>query len=114
MCWPIWFYGSDAFAQTAGPAMLLRRACLSLPMTARDAGPKPWAPKPQMYESDDIIAYLFKQYGDGEVPLALRLGGLTTATCSLGLAARYALCVCVCVTCSLGLAARYALRASLA
>ncbi|PNW81816.1 hypothetical protein CHLRE_06g261500v5 [Chlamydomonas reinhardtii] len=42
-----------------------------------------------MYESDDIIAYLFKEYGNGsEVPLALRLGALTTITCALGTAAR--------------------------
>ncbi|KXZ52189.1 hypothetical protein GPECTOR_10g819 [Gonium pectorale] len=39
----------------------------------------------QMYESDDIIAYLFKEYGNGaELPLPLRLGSLTTITCALG------------------------------
>lgn len=41
-----------------------------------------------MYESDDIIAYLFNEYGDGQVPLALRLGALTTVTCGLALAPR--------------------------
>jgi len=37
----------------------------------------------EMYESDDIVAYLFREYGDGEVPLALSLGPLTLATASL-------------------------------
>ena len=41
-----------------------------------------------MYESDDIIQYLFQQYGSGEVPLLLRMGAVTTITCGLGLAAR--------------------------
>ena len=31
-----------------------------------------------MYESDDIVAHLFREYGDGRVPLALRLGPITT------------------------------------
>jgi glutathione S-transferase len=31
-----------------------------------------------MYESDDIIAYLYENYGDGKVPLILSLGPLTT------------------------------------
>src|ERR1700690_2376107 len=30
-----------------------------------------------LYESDDIVTYLFDQYGDGAVPLPLRLGPLT-------------------------------------
>lgn len=34
----------------------------------------------KMYESDDIVAYLFAEYGDGHVPLPLRLGPLTTAS----------------------------------
>jgi glutathione S-transferase len=34
----------------------------------------------EMYESDDIITYLYDQYGDGEVPLTLRLGPLTDAS----------------------------------
>ncbi|GLC45000.1 hypothetical protein PLESTB_001745000 [Pleodorina starrii] len=43
----------------------------------------------QMYESDDIIAYLFQEYGNGaEVPLPLRLGALTTISCALGAAPR--------------------------
>ncbi|KIZ01293.1 hypothetical protein MNEG_6670 [Monoraphidium neglectum] len=42
----------------------------------------------QLYESDDIINYLFTEYGDGQVPLSLRLGFLTTLTCGLGLAPR--------------------------
>lgn len=33
----------------------------------------------QLYESDDIIRYLASTYGDGTVPLHLRLGVLTTA-----------------------------------
>lgn len=41
-----------------------------------------------MYESDDIIAYLFSEYGGGKVPLALRAGALTTITCGLALAPR--------------------------
>lgn len=41
-----------------------------------------------MYESDAIITYLFDQYGDGEVPLALRLGYFTTLTAGLALAPR--------------------------
>ena len=43
-----------------------------------------------MYESDDIIRYLFDTYGGGggNVPLSLRLGLLTTLTCGLGLAPR--------------------------
>ena len=31
-----------------------------------------------MYESDDIIAYLYETYGDGQVPWPLSLGPLTT------------------------------------
>ncbi|GAX74499.1 hypothetical protein CEUSTIGMA_g1948.t1 [Chlamydomonas eustigma] len=44
----------------------------------------------QMYESDDIIKYLFSQYGPGqeEIPFLLRAGFLTTLTCGLGLVAR--------------------------
>eukprot|EP00882_Tetradesmus_deserticola_P029143 GHRQ01032571.1.p1 GENE.GHRQ01032571.1~~GHRQ01032571.1.p1 ORF type:complete len:323 (+),score=107.90 GHRQ01032571.1:91-1059(+) len=42
----------------------------------------------QMYESDAIISYLFNEYGDGQVPLALRLGAATTITCGLALAPR--------------------------
>eukprot|EP00951_Prasinocladus_malaysianus_P000335 scaffold2523_cov34-Prasinocladus_malaysianus.AAC.1 len=41
-----------------------------------------------MYESDDIIAYLFKTYGDGQVPLPLRLGAATVLTAGLGGMAR--------------------------
>ena len=41
-----------------------------------------------MYESDDIVAYLFEQYGDGEVPLPLRLGPLTDASSMLASAWR--------------------------
>ncbi|KAK9829088.1 hypothetical protein WJX72_003830 [[Myrmecia] bisecta] len=40
-----------------------------------------------MYESDDIIAYLFQTYGDGQVPLGLRLGFFTVLSCGLALAA---------------------------
>ncbi|KAF6262882.1 hypothetical protein COO60DRAFT_1493172 [Scenedesmus sp. NREL 46B-D3] len=42
----------------------------------------------QMYESDAIISYLFNEYGDGQVPLGLRLGAATTITCGLALAPR--------------------------
>lgn len=42
-----------------------------------------------MYESDDIITYLFNEYGDGQVPLMLRLGPATTLTCGLALAPRW-------------------------
>jgi glutathione S-transferase len=33
----------------------------------------------EMYESDDIVAHLYRAYGDGEVPLSLRLGILNDA-----------------------------------
>ena len=48
----------------------------------------PLAAGKTMYESDDIIQYLFTEYGDGNVPLALRLGFATTLTCGLALAPR--------------------------
>ena len=35
-----------------------------------------------MYESDDIIAYLYETYGDGKVPWVLSLGPLTTLSAS--------------------------------
>eukprot|EP00238_Polyblepharides_amylifera_P014951 CAMPEP_0196578922 /NCGR_PEP_ID=MMETSP1081-20130531/13259_1 /TAXON_ID=36882 /ORGANISM="Pyramimonas amylifera, Strain CCMP720" /LENGTH=323 /DNA_ID=CAMNT_0041898319 /DNA_START=82 /DNA_END=1053 /DNA_ORIENTATION=+ len=41
-----------------------------------------------MYESDDIIAYLFQEYGSGEVPLTLRLGMATAITAGLGMIGR--------------------------
>ena len=45
--------------------------------------------KPQsMYESDDIINYLASAYGDGTVPLALRMGPLTGVLCGLSLIPR--------------------------
>ena len=34
----------------------------------------------EMYESDDIVRYLFAQYGDGRVPALLRMGPLTDLT----------------------------------
>jgi glutathione S-transferase len=37
----------------------------------------------RLYESDAIIEHLAHSYGDGRVPLALRLGPLTTLTASL-------------------------------
>mmetsp|Transcript_9768 Transcript_9768/g.24336 ORF Transcript_9768/g.24336 Transcript_9768/m.24336 type:complete len:369 (-) Transcript_9768:239-1345(-) len=43
----------------------------------------------EMYESDDIIAYLFTTYGNGEVPRILRLGAATAITAGLGLAVRW-------------------------
>jgi len=42
----------------------------------------------KMFESDDIIQYLFTAYGDGKVPIFLRLGGWTTFTAGLGLLPR--------------------------
>jgi glutathione S-transferase len=42
----------------------------------------------EMYESDDIVTYLFDRYGDGEVPLALRLGPLTDVSSMLASAWR--------------------------
>ena len=44
--------------------------------------------KTEMYESDDIVTYLFDQYGDGRVPLALRLGPLTDVSSMLASAWR--------------------------
>ncbi|XP_062112759.1 uncharacterized protein LOC133823922 [Humulus lupulus] len=41
-----------------------------------------------MYESDDIIKYLVGKYGDGNVPIMLSLGLLTTITAGLALAGR--------------------------
>eukprot|EP00871_Galdieria_phlegrea_P000051 jgi/Galph1/1046/GphlegSOOS_G5875.1 len=40
------------------------------------------------YESDDIVEYLFKTYGDGRVPIALALGFMTNLTSSLSSAFR--------------------------
>jgi glutathione S-transferase len=42
----------------------------------------------ELYESDDIVTYLFDQYGDGGVPLGLRLGLLTDVTSMLASAWR--------------------------
>ena len=43
-----------------------------------------------MYESDDILAYIWAEYGPegGEVALPLRLGLLTAITCGLASLAR--------------------------
>lgn len=41
-----------------------------------------------LYESDAIIAYLAKTYGDGRVPLALSLGPLTAMTSGIASVAR--------------------------
>ena len=38
----------------------------------------------EMYESDAIVEYLFREYGDGAPPLLLRLGPLTDAPAILG------------------------------
>lgn len=46
-------------------------------------------PGKQMYESDAIIEYLFNEYGDGQVPLPLRMGYFTTLTAGLALAPRW-------------------------
>jgi len=37
----------------------------------------------EMYESDDIIAYLYERYGSGSPPLSLRLGPLTYLSSTL-------------------------------
>ena len=42
----------------------------------------------EMYESNDIVRYLFETYGDGRVPLALAAGPLTDLTVSLAGAVR--------------------------
>ena len=39
----------------------------------------------QMGESDDIINYLYNEYGDGNVPLLLKLGPLTAISNILAL-----------------------------
>ncbi|MEO8603307.1 MAG: glutathione S-transferase N-terminal domain-containing protein [bacterium] len=44
--------------------------------------------KRALYESDDIVTYLFAEYGDGAVPLPLRLGPLTDLSSMLASAAR--------------------------
>lgn len=41
-----------------------------------------------MYESDEIVAYLFEQYGDGPPPALLRAGPLNDVTTMLASAAR--------------------------
>lgn len=42
----------------------------------------------ELYESDDIVTYLFGEYGDGAVPLQLRLGPLTDLSSFVASAAR--------------------------
>ena len=42
----------------------------------------------EMYESDEIVAYLFRQYGAGKPPALLAAGILTDATSALASAAR--------------------------
>ena len=42
----------------------------------------------EMYESDDIVDYLFQQYGSGQPPALLRRGFLTDATAMLASAVR--------------------------
>jgi len=37
-----------------------------------------------MYESDDIIQYLFSTYGDGQIPGVLTAGFFTTLSAGLG------------------------------
>lgn len=44
----------------------------------------------QMGESDDIINYLYNEYGDGNVPLLLKLGPLTAISNTLALLPRQA------------------------
>jgi glutathione S-transferase len=42
----------------------------------------------ELYESDDIVTYLFSEYGDGGVPIQLRLGPLTDLSSFAASAAR--------------------------
>jgi len=42
----------------------------------------------ELYESDDIVTYLFTEYGNGQVPLQLRLGPLTDLSSFAASAAR--------------------------
>jgi glutathione S-transferase len=42
----------------------------------------------EMYESDDIVAYLYDNYGNGRVPIFLSLGRLTTLSASFASAYR--------------------------
>ncbi len=42
----------------------------------------------EMYESDDIVSYLFREYGAGTVPFLLRPGALTLGTSALACAWR--------------------------
>lgn len=44
----------------------------------------------KMGESDDIINYLWNEYGDGNVPLLLKLGPVTAISNTLALLPRYA------------------------
>ncbi len=43
----------------------------------------------ELYESDAIVAYLATRYGDGKVPLSLRLGPLTVLSGSAGSLLRF-------------------------
>jgi len=43
----------------------------------------------ELYESDAIVRHLYARYGEGEVPLGLRLGPLTVASGSLASALRF-------------------------
>lgn len=42
-----------------------------------------------MYESDEIVKYLFNNYGDGKVPWGLSLGIFTALSCGFALIPRY-------------------------
>ncbi len=42
----------------------------------------------EMYESDDIVRYLFEHYGDGVVPMSLAMGPLTNLSSFVASAAR--------------------------
>ena len=43
----------------------------------------------KMGESDDIINYLYNEYGDGNIPLLLKLGPLTAISNTLALLPRF-------------------------
>ncbi len=53
----------------------------------------PWLVDPNtgkaLYESDDIVRYLFAEYGDGRVPRGLAAGALTDVSSGLASALRY-------------------------
>ena len=70
----------------------LTRACFAQAVQLSGKSQFPYMVDPnsgqQMGESDDIISYLYDQYGDGNVPLLLKLGPLTAISNTLALLPR--------------------------